>query len=95
MPIYEYECLNCSRIMERLVSHAEADQPLACPKCGVSMNRLFSSPNMGSSRPERFAQPSPTARDCVKERHRKEVISMNKDAARQQKILQAKAQQGK
>lgn len=69
--------------MEQLLPHTEADAHVPCPTCGVSMKRTFSSPNVGSSRPERFAQPSPNARDRVKERHRKEVISMNKESDKQ------------
>lgn len=94
MPLYEFECPKCNRIMEQLLSRAEADKPVKCPVCRNYMKRMFSSPNMGSSSPERFAQPSPKAPDHVKERHRKEVISMNKESEKQYKKMKKKLQQG-
>ncbi|MFL7869721.1 MAG: FmdB family zinc ribbon protein [Anaerolineales bacterium] len=34
MPIYEYVCLDCKKEYEILRSFNEADQPMACSKCG-------------------------------------------------------------
>lgn len=43
MPIYEYECQQCSERHEIIQRFSEA--PLThCPKCGGGMKKLFSSP---------------------------------------------------
>lgn len=43
MPIYEYQCLSCSKRMELL--QRMADPPLAtCPECGGEVKKLFSAP---------------------------------------------------
>lgn len=34
MPIFEFECLNCGMIFEKLVKKADGDEPIACPSCG-------------------------------------------------------------
>lgn len=41
MPIYEYQCLNCSKQHELIVRHN--DNPLTvCPDCGGQMKKLIS-----------------------------------------------------
>ncbi len=43
MPIYEYQCQQCSERHE--IIQRFSDPPLAhCPKCGGDMKKLFSSP---------------------------------------------------
>lgn len=43
MPIYEYECLQCSKRTEWL--QRMSDAPLAaCPQCGGAVRRLISAP---------------------------------------------------
>ena len=34
MPIYEYVCADCGQISESLRKMADADEPIACEKCG-------------------------------------------------------------
>lgn len=34
MPIYEYECHDCRRIVSRLVLSPSAAEPPTCPRCG-------------------------------------------------------------
>ena len=42
MPLYEYECRECDRRFDRLVSASAADSA-ACPRCGsVDVRRLIS-----------------------------------------------------
>jgi len=33
MPIYEYQCNDCSREFEKVVPFSEAEQQQACPSC--------------------------------------------------------------
>jgi len=33
MPIYEYRCLDCDRIFDKLRSISRADDPIACAYC--------------------------------------------------------------
>jgi putative FmdB family regulatory protein len=35
MPIYEFECLECGAIFEKLVMKAGTAAEVACPKCGA------------------------------------------------------------
>jgi len=41
MPIYEYECLSCREVHEKIQKFA--DEPLTiCPKCGGKLKKLIS-----------------------------------------------------
>ncbi|HML74452.1 MAG TPA: zinc ribbon domain-containing protein [Anaerohalosphaeraceae bacterium] len=42
MPIFEYKCLSCGKIEEVLVKSGPGKSP-ACPDCGKSMEKQFSS----------------------------------------------------
>ena len=39
MPMYEYMCVVCGSVHEKLVPSAQADAPQACPKCGSDRSR--------------------------------------------------------
>ena len=34
MPIFEFECLACGAIFEKLVKKAATDEQFVCPECG-------------------------------------------------------------
>ncbi|MCL2341334.1 MAG: zinc ribbon domain-containing protein [Proteobacteria bacterium] len=41
MPVYEYECSGCQKILE--VQQRMTDEPLSvCPECGAGMRKLIS-----------------------------------------------------
>ena len=43
MPLYEYQCTNCSERVE--IIQRVSDPPYShCPKCGGEMKKLFSAP---------------------------------------------------
>jgi putative FmdB family regulatory protein len=43
MPIYEYACQSCEHVTEALRSMRDADEPIACDKCGsVKTRRMHS-----------------------------------------------------
>jgi len=43
MPIYEYECRDCRRVVSLLVLRPSAAEPPRCPRCGgVALTRLMS-----------------------------------------------------
>lgn len=39
MPLYEYKCLDCETRFDALRAMADADAPIACPKCGSESPR--------------------------------------------------------
>lgn len=41
MPIYEYKCKQCGKIVETLVLKPE-DEPKKCPYCGGKLVKIFS-----------------------------------------------------
>uniref|UniRef100_A0A7V5XF73 Zinc ribbon domain-containing protein n=1 Tax=Thermodesulfobacterium geofontis TaxID=1295609 RepID=A0A7V5XF73_9BACT len=44
MPIYEFSCLNCGEIFEKLVLKNEEEQELKCPYCrSQNIKKLISS----------------------------------------------------
>ena len=43
MPLYEYECNACAHRFEVIQKYSDAPIEV-CPKCGGSVNKLFSSP---------------------------------------------------
>jgi len=43
MPIYEYACMSCKRVVSRFVRNVSKDEP-ACPECcGADIHRVMSS----------------------------------------------------
>jgi len=53
MPIYEYQCRNCEKKFETLISFRELDDPVKCPHCdSEETDRLLStfSTSTGSSK---------------------------------------------
>ncbi len=34
MPIFEFECLSCGAVFERLMKRSGTDDAVVCPKCG-------------------------------------------------------------
>ena len=42
MPIYEYQCSQCSAISEEWCKHFEDTSSVACPVCGKDAHRLIS-----------------------------------------------------
>ncbi len=55
MPIFEFECLKCGAIFEKLVKRAAEDEQIACPKCGsrkvAEKISTFASTSKGSCAP--------------------------------------------
>ncbi len=56
MPIYEYQCENCGKVVEVLQKSFTQKESPVCPDCGwTKMQRLISSPGsivMGGSSPK-------------------------------------------
>jgi putative FmdB family regulatory protein len=56
MPIYEYRCQNCGKVVEVLQRSFKQNEPLVCPDCGsTEMKRMISPPGsivMGGSTPK-------------------------------------------
>jgi putative FmdB family regulatory protein len=44
MPIYEYKCRSCGKVVEFLVQSFFSPQNPKCPDCGQEMERRLSSP---------------------------------------------------
>jgi putative FmdB family regulatory protein len=42
MPLFEFRCLHGGARFERLVRGPNRDEPVVCPHCGQSAERLFS-----------------------------------------------------
>jgi putative FmdB family regulatory protein len=59
MPIYEYECRDCRRVVSLLVLRPSSSPAPACPRCGgVALTRLlsrFASPKSEDARMEAIA----------------------------------------
>ncbi|MEI8333490.1 MAG: zinc ribbon domain-containing protein [Chloroflexota bacterium] len=45
MPIYDYVCESCGRVLEVIHGHHDAG-PAACPDCGGSMSKAFAAPTI-------------------------------------------------
>lgn len=42
MPIYEFQCVNCGKVNEVLVTSLEEDIQETCEDCGGKLRRIFS-----------------------------------------------------
>jgi putative FmdB family regulatory protein len=62
MPIYEYDCRDCRRVVSVLVLRPSAMEPPRCPRChGAALTRLmsrFATIKSEDARLESFADPS-------------------------------------
>ena len=58
MPLFDYRCLRCGAVHERLRGVSEPD-PTGCPECGGPLDRLV-------SRPAEFRnlRPRPAGKTC-------------------------------
>jgi putative FmdB family regulatory protein len=45
MPIYEYKCLKCGKVIELLQRRSEPP-PEKCPSCGGSLKKVLSPPSL-------------------------------------------------
>ncbi len=73
MPIYEYRCSSCDRVVELLVRSSETT-PL-CPGCGRSLTeKLFSTPNFLTGRTQR-----PLGKTCCGRQERCETPACASD----------------
>ncbi len=43
MPLYEYKCTKCAKMLEELRSFNKRDEKTQCPECGGTMKRIISS----------------------------------------------------
>lgn len=65
MPIYEFRCMKCGNLFEKLFIKPDEKVDIACPKCNSdSFERVISSSNyiMGSGKGGK--QPSVTKKSC-------------------------------
>jgi len=63
MPIFEYECQNCSRQFQRLIMKTEEVASLVCPDCGkTEFRRLVSKVAYHQSEVDRIDSYDPSAR---------------------------------
>jgi putative FmdB family regulatory protein len=53
MPIYEYKCNNCEKVLSELRNASEREEPLECPHCGGTTEVILSTfaTSSGDSRP--------------------------------------------
>ncbi len=58
MPMYEYKCKQCARIVSELRKISEREKPLKCPRCGGEADVVMSSfSSFNTSSPECPAAP--------------------------------------
>ena len=63
MPIFEYECQNCTRQFQRLIMKAEEVATLVCPDCGkTELRRLVSRVAYHQSEMDRIDSYDPSAK---------------------------------
>lgn len=68
MPIYEYECVDCSLHFDKRTQFENMNLAVACPKCGGNGNKqlsVFASLSTTSSQDNSYVQAqSPTSGGC-------------------------------
>jgi putative FmdB family regulatory protein len=42
MPIFEYECKKCGRIVEKFINNKDKDKPQKCKHCDINMVHIIS-----------------------------------------------------
>ena len=45
MPIYEYQCSGCGKVIE-IITSLDDDQPKICPACGSNAIKIMSAPGI-------------------------------------------------
>lgn len=67
MPIFEFRCVKCGNIFEKLFINPNEEMKLECPKCDSdSFERVISRTNyvMGSGKSSGAKRPSITTKSC-------------------------------
>ncbi|NCO59093.1 MAG: zinc ribbon domain-containing protein [Deltaproteobacteria bacterium CG_4_8_14_3_um_filter_51_11] len=65
MPIFEFRCLECGEVFERLFLHSEDSIDLSCPKCSAeNCRRVVSSTNYAMGPGPNGAKPKITTKSC-------------------------------
>ena len=69
MPIYEYNCRDCSNTFEKMRPMSKADAKAACPECGGTQTRrglsLFAAFSKGNGGASHAVAGSGGCDDCV------------------------------
>ncbi|MEW5952458.1 MAG: zinc ribbon domain-containing protein [Bacillota bacterium] len=65
MPIYEFRCLKCGELFEKLFVSAGAKVELSCPKCQSDMlERVISATNYAMGSAKGGSKPTVTTKSC-------------------------------
>ncbi len=63
MPIYEYQCLNCRSVFQRLMLKRDESETISCPHCqSKDLKRLISRVIYHTKELDRIREYDPTAR---------------------------------
>jgi len=66
MPIYEFRCLRCGMVFEKLFMSKEESINLNCPHCGFeTVERIVSKTNYIMGLPSNAKKPKLTQRSCA------------------------------
>lgn len=70
MPIFEFRCLDCTMIFEKLFVNSDEQVDLVCPHCGSrSLERVVSRSNYAMGTGPGGNQPKLTNRSCGESNH--------------------------
>ncbi|MHB8158170.1 MAG: FmdB family zinc ribbon protein [Desulfocucumaceae bacterium] len=68
MPIYEFRCLECGNVFEKLFVKPDEKAEISCPKCqSESFERIISSSNYVMGAGKSGKRPSVTTKSCGSE----------------------------
>jgi putative FmdB family regulatory protein len=68
MPIYEFRCLECGEIFEKLFMNSDEKADLSCPKCSAyTLEKVASATNYALGVGQGGNQPQITTKSCGSE----------------------------
>ena len=65
MPIFEFRCLGCGNLFEKIFMRSDEDAEMECPECrSTSLERVVSKTNYSMGLPPGAKKPTVTTKSC-------------------------------
>ncbi|MBT9537660.1 MAG: zinc ribbon domain-containing protein [Nitrospirota bacterium] len=93
MPIYEYECLSCKEVHEKIQKFAD-EQLTICPKCGGKLKKLISNTSfvLKGTGWYKTDYPSSTSRTAIESEKKEDKKTETKPETKTETKAEAKAE---
>ncbi|MCH7484226.1 MAG: zinc ribbon domain-containing protein [Chloroflexi bacterium] len=94
MPVYEYYCEKCDKVFDSLQAISRSDQPVDCPKCDRSSDRIMPTTFATMSRRKGLRERVPYHHHDVRDGAKKPPIARVKPKSARKRSASGKTKKG-